>query len=77
MLKDGFTMTDENHCMFIKRSNRGFIILPLYVGDILIAENDKKLIGFTKKWLSSNFKMKDKSEANYVLGVMISRDRSK
>ena len=31
----------------------------------------------TKKWLSSNFKMKDMGEANYVLGVKILRDRSK
>ena len=45
--------------MYIKRSNNHFIILSLYVDDILIAENYKKLIDVTKKWLSSNFEMKD------------------
>ena len=59
MLKDGFTMMEEDHCVYIKRSNNHFIILSLYVDDLLIARNDKKLIDVTKKWLSSNFKMKD------------------
>ena len=40
-------------------------------------ENDKQLIDVTKKWLSSNFEMKDMGEASYVLGVKILRDRSK
>ena len=56
MLKDGFTMIEEDHCVYIKRSNIGFIIFSLYVHDILIARNDNKLIDVTKKWLSSNFK---------------------
>ena len=36
-----------------------------------------ELIVATKKWLSSNFEMKDMGEANYVLGVKILRDHSK
>ena len=77
MLKDGFTMMEENHCVYIKHSNNHFIILSLYVDDILIAGNDKKLINVTKKWLSSNFKIKEMGEPSYVLGVKILRDRSK
>ena len=49
MLKDGFTMMEEDHCVYIKHSNSGFIILSLYVDDILITRNDKKLIDITKK----------------------------
>ena len=51
-LKDGFTMMEEDHYVYIKRSNNLFIILSLYVDDILIARNGKKLIYVTKKWLS-------------------------
>jgi hypothetical protein len=50
--------------------------LSLYV-DILIAENSKELIDTTKRWLSSNFEMKEMGEASYVLGVKIVRDRAK
>ena len=77
MLKDGFSMMEEDHCVYIKRSNIGFIILSLYVDDILIAGNNKKLVHVTEKWLSSNFEMKDMGEVSYVLGVRIFRDRSK
>ena len=48
MLKDGFTMMEEDHCVYIKRSNSGFIILSLYVDGMLIAKNDK-LIDVTNK----------------------------
>ena len=77
MLKHGFTMLEKDHCVYIKHSNNHFIILSLYVDDILIAGNDKKLIDVTKKWLSSNFEMKDMGEANYVLGIKILKDHSK
>ena len=50
MLRDGFTMMEEDHCVYIKRLNIGFTILSLYVDDILIVGNDKKLIDVTKKW---------------------------
>ena len=70
-------MMEEDHCVYVKRSNDGFVILFLYVDDILLAGNNKVLIDSTKGWLSSNFEMKDMGEASYVLGVKIIRDRSK
>src|SRR5436190_5112221 len=42
-----------------------------------MASKDKKLVSETKVWLSSQFDMKDMSEAAYVLGVKILRDRSR
>ena len=41
MLKDGFTIMEEDRCVYIKCSNNHFIILSLYVDDILIVENDR------------------------------------
>ncbi|KAK2981308.1 hypothetical protein RJ640_007009 [Escallonia rubra] len=46
-------------------------------GSALHTRNDKELIAASKRWLSSNFDMKDMGEANYMLGVNIFRDRSK
>ena len=68
---------EEDHCVYVKCSNNNFIILSLYVDDILIAGNNKEMIDTTKKWLSSNFEMKDMGKASYVLGVKIIRDRIK
>ena len=73
----GFAMTEEDHCVYIKRSKGNFVILSLYVDDILLAGNDKSFVMAIKEWLSSNFEMKDMGEAAYILGVKITRDRSK
>jgi hypothetical protein len=70
-------MMGKDHCMYLKRSNNSFIIFSLYVDDILIAGNSKEMIDTTKRWLSSNFEIKDIGEPSYILGVKIIRDRVK
>ena len=37
-------MIDEDHCVYVKRSYEKFIILSLYIDDILIAGNEKEYI---------------------------------
>jgi hypothetical protein len=54
-----------------------FIILVLYVDDIMLASSDKNLLYETKRFLSSNFDIKDLGDASYVLGIEIHRDRTK
>jgi hypothetical protein len=76
VLLNKFTMIEEDHCVYVKRSKGSFIILSLYVDDMLLAGNDKNMIVSTKGWLSSNFEMKDMGEADYIMGVKIFRDRS-
>ena len=70
-------MMEEDHCVYLKHSNNGFVILSLYVDDILLAGNSKEMIDTVKRWLSSNFEMKDMGEDSYVLGVKIVRHRAK
>ena len=77
VLSDGFEVMEEDHCVYVKRSKNSFLIMTLYVDDILLAGNNKLLIESTKAWLSSTFDMKDMGEASYVLGVKITRDRAK
>ena len=70
-------MMEEDHWVYLKHSNNGFVILPLYVDDILLAGNSKEMIDTTKRRLSSNFEMKDMGESSYILDVKIVRDRAK
>ena len=63
--------------MYLKRSKKSFVILSLYVDDVLIAGNNKSLITAARDWLSSNFDTKDMDEANYILGVKIVCNHSK
>lgn len=70
-----FIMTEKDHCAYIKRSESKFVILLLYVDDILLAENHIEFFQNINESLFSNFEMKDKGKASYVLGVKIYRDR--
>ena len=49
---NGFTMIEEDHCVYVKRFKSNFLIPSLYVDDILLAENNKELIVATQGWLS-------------------------
>ena len=70
-------MMEEDYCVYVKQSGKSLFFLSFYVEDILLVANDTEMIVTTKRWLSSIFEMKDMGEANYVLKVMILRDRSK
>ncbi|KAL0317374.1 UNVERIFIED_CONTAM: Retrovirus-related Pol polyprotein from transposon TNT 1-94 [Sesamum angustifolium] len=70
-------MVEEDHRVYVERSEKNFMILPLYVDDILLAGNNMDMIVATQKWLPSIFEMKDMGDTEYILGVKIHRDRSK
>jgi len=66
-----------DNCIYIKIKGSSFIILILYVDDILLASSDKNLMNEINGFFSLNFDMKDLGYASYVLGIEIHRDRCK
>jgi hypothetical protein len=75
--KFGFIENQVENYIYIKINMSMFIILLLYVDDILLASSDKNLLFETKGFLSSNFDMKDLGDASYILGIEIHRDRTR
>ncbi|KAL6315251.1 hypothetical protein AAG906_000330 [Vitis piasezkii] len=73
----GFEENTIDQCIYLKFSGRKFIILVLYVDDILLASSDVGLLHETKQFLSSKFDMKDLGNASFVLGIQIYRDHSR
>ena len=59
-----------------KFSNDDFIILLLYVDDILIVGRNVSRIDKLKKQLRKSFSMKDLGPAKKILGIRIERDRT-
>ena len=59
VLSNGFTMIDEDNCVYTKSSEGKWVIMSLYVNDILTVGNDKDFVREIKTWLSSSFEMKD------------------
>ena len=60
----------------MKISGSKFIILVLYVNDILLATNDVGLLHNVNKFLSNSFEMKYMAETSYVIEIEIFRNRS-
>ncbi|XP_059627260.1 uncharacterized protein LOC132270066 [Cornus florida] len=72
---NGFTRYYADHCCYVKRFDNSYIILLLYVDDMLVAGLSLEEIKNLKKQLSMHFAMKDLGEAKQILGMRICRDR--
>jgi len=70
-------MIEEDHCVYFKQSNDKFLIMILYVDDILMASNNLKMITTTKGCSISDFDMKNMGDVSYMIGVKTYRDQSK
>ena len=76
MVKHGYSKTTSNHCVFVKKFSDGnFIVLLLYVDDMLIVGQDFSKINHLKIELGKFFAMKDLGPAKQILGMKIIRDR--
>ena len=73
----GYNRLNSDHCTYYKRFGDGdFIILLLYVDDMLVAGPNKDRVQELKAQLARDFDMKDLGLANKILGMQIHRDRS-
>ena len=54
-------------------TKHGYVIICLYVDDMLIVGNDDKMIISTKNMLNSRFNMKDIGPSDVILGIKIIR----
>ncbi|CAL8081539.1 unnamed protein product [Prunus armeniaca] len=76
MIEHRYRRTTSDHCVFVKRFDDGeFIILLLYVDDMLIVRQNNDKISKLKKELSKSFAMKDLGPAKRIIDMSISRDR--
>ena len=77
MVEHGYERIVFDHCVFVKKFSDGeFIILLLYMDDMLIVDRDTGKIDKLKKELSKSFEMKDLGPASQIIGIKISRDRT-
>ncbi|KAL5842405.1 hypothetical protein ACOSQ3_013008 [Xanthoceras sorbifolium] len=77
MGEQGYKKTTSDHCVFVQKfSDDDFIVLLLYVDDMLIVGRNVSRINSLKKQLSKSFAMKDLGPAKQILGMRITRDRS-
>jgi hypothetical protein len=70
----GFVENETNSCVYYQYGEGEGVILCLYVDDILIFGSSLKVIEKVKKFLSSNFKIKDLGEADVILNIKLLKE---
>ena len=76
MVTHGYIKTNFDHYVFVQKfSNDNFIILLLYVDDMLIVGRDITKIKYLKKEMSKTFAMKDLGATKQILSMKILRYR--
>ena len=76
MHEHGYNRCHLDYCVYFKRlDDDSYIILCLYVDDILVARSNMDHIKGLKHQLAHAFSMKDLGAAKQILGMKIYRDR--
>ena len=73
MISNGFKINECDKCIYVKNTQKGYVIVCLYVDDMLIIGSDTNMIKMTKQMLSSRFDMKDLGVADIILGIKVSK----
>ena len=76
MTEQGYDRYHSDHCVYFKRLDNGrYIILLLYVYDMLVAGSNMQDINVLKRKLAKSFAMKDLGAAKQILGMRITREK--
>ncbi|XP_024028503.1 uncharacterized protein LOC112093728 [Morus notabilis] len=73
LLQFGFTQSKADYSLFTKGSGSTFVALLVYVDDIILTGPSLTVLDFLKKFLHSQFKLKDLGSLKYFLGLEIAR----
>lgn len=73
MLSNGFKINECDKCVCVKSTHSGYVIVCLYVGDMLILGSNNNVIKTTKRMLTNKFEMKDLGVPDVILGIKVSK----
>ncbi|XP_021751247.1 uncharacterized protein LOC110716902 [Chenopodium quinoa] len=71
-----YIQSKADYSLFTRHSGSCFVVVLIYVDDLLIAGNNQQEIDNLKSLLSQKFKMKDLEKLRYFLGLEIDQSNS-
>ena len=72
-MSHGFKINECDKCVYVKDTELGYVIMCLYVDDMLVIGSDDKMIASTKNMLNSRFNMSYMRLVDVILGIKIKR----
>lgn len=72
----GYKQSQNDHSLFIKKTDSHFPTLFVYIDDLILAGTDSNEINMVKKFLDDKFKIKDLGSLKYFLGLEVARSKS-
>ncbi|CEG49956.1 retrotransposon ty1-copia subclass [Plasmopara halstedii] len=77
MMQHGFKRTDADHCVYIRDQGKAYVVIIIYVDDLIVMPKTKKSIDEICKQLKNDFDIKELGEIKYCLGIQGSlRDKT-
>jgi Reverse transcriptase (RNA-dependent DNA polymerase) len=73
LTKIGYKKSEADSSMFTSVSNKGIVIILIYVDDLVITGSDQHGIAALKKHLRTEFDIKDLGYLRYFLGIEVAR----
>ena len=81
LIGNGYRKSGADNCIYVKSKTNAngfisFVIMAIYVDDIIPVSNDVEMLNKEKDSLSKKFEMVDLGEIHFVLGMSVKRDRA-
>ena len=73
LLSFGFKQSINDYSLFVRQFQNTFVVLLVYVDDIILTGNDESELNNVKNFLKSQFLIKDLGELKYFLGIEVLR----
>ncbi|GAA0165401.1 transmembrane signal receptor [Lithospermum erythrorhizon] len=75
ILSYGFTQSHHDNCFFVMSTPDVFLVLIVYVDDILLTGSSEDAMESVKRFLDEQFTIKDLGTAKYFLGLEIAKSQ--
>ena len=77
LLKQGFTRSRNDHCLFARSEAEDHTFILVWVDDIIVASRSMTVVSDVKKALEATFHMEDRGRLHWFLGLRIRREGGK
>ena len=74
LLSKGFRRSQVDSCIYTRRTDRGTVLLAVYVDDLLIAGDNLRIIDEIKNLFKQQYKMQDLGPMEFVLGTEVTQN---